>query len=76
EKGDFQKLQTILQLHFPELFEEFGNLIKLRDDVLDYCRESRSFKRPKLDELIKAQEAFDNKAKELKVLMAQQASEL
>lgn len=76
EKGDFQKLQTILQLHFPDLFEEFGSLIKLRDDVLDYCRENRSFKRPRLDELIKAQETFDNKAKEFKVLMALQASEL
>ncbi|MGF1733611.1 hypothetical protein [Photobacterium kasasachensis] len=76
EKGDYQKMQTILQLYFPELMGDFAQMIELRDGVLEYCRDNRSFKRPKLDELIKAKEAFDEKAKKFKVLMAQQASEL
>ncbi|EAS40758.1 hypothetical protein C9J48_10915 [Photobacterium profundum] len=76
ERGDYQKLQTILQLYFPELMDDFSQMLKLRDGVLEYCRDKRSFKRPKLDELIKAQEAFDEEAKTFKGLMAQQASEL
>ncbi|HHE0555876.1 TPA: hypothetical protein ACN361_002551 [Vibrio parahaemolyticus] len=76
EKGDQQRFQTLMQLYFPELEQEFKFVFEERGKVLKFCDINGDFKRTRIKQFYKAQENFEAQTQVFKELMAQKIKEL
>ena len=76
EKGEQQRFQTLMQLYFPDLEQEFNFAFEERGKALAYCNPNKEFKRSELKKFYEAQENFEAQTKLFKELMAAKIKEL
>ncbi|WP_100658791.1 hypothetical protein [Alteromonas flava] len=73
EKGDYQKFQAILNLHFPELKDEFWKVMHKRGEVMKFCRFNVEVNSERLKLFISAQKDFENQTAEFRSHMSELA---
>ncbi len=76
EKGEHQRFQTLMNLYFPTLAEEFVKVDEARTTVYGYCSIHADFDKKNLSDFYKAQKRFEEQANKFKEVIAEQARKL